>query len=346
VKETEHEPGWKRRQGAYAVSESAARGGKTLNDQSSPKLIDDGPEAVDSTVFVLGGGGNLGAVQVGMLRALLESGARPDAIIGTSIGALNGAFLAGHCGVDGLGELGDLWASVRRHDVFPMNPRSLTRGVFGHQQYLFESLGLRSLLSRARFGFEHLEDAPISLSVMATDLETGEAVVLAEGETITSLLASSAIPGVFPPVEIRDRVYIDGGVVANVPVAEAALLEPSHIYVLPTVPEQSSRQPANAIVMMQHAMTLAAKPGFRRDLVEASARSAVHLLPVPTAAGHLSIFDFRATERLIRESYELTTDWLEGKGSPGGGYFSSAGSTMDAVVSKEPAPSAPRPALA
>ena len=316
-----------------------------MNEDRSPEALDESQTAADTTVFVLGGGGNLGAVQVGMLQALLESGARPDAIIGTSIGALNGAFLAGHCDVEGLRELADLWASVRRHDVFPMNPRSLTRGVFGHQQYLFESLGLRSLLSRARFGFDRLEDAPITLSVMATDLETGEAVELAEGDTITSLLASAAIPGVFPPVGIQDRVLIDGGVVANVPIAEAALLEPSRIYVLPTVPEDSTRQPGNAIVMMQHAMALAAKPGFRRDLVEASARSTVQVLPVPAAASHLSIFDFHATQRLINESYELAIDWLEGKSSRDGSeVFSSARSAVGNVVPKSQ--TSPSPALA
>jgi predicted acylesterase/phospholipase RssA len=171
--------------------------------------VTDRSEAALETVFVLSGGGNLGAVQVGMLYALLEAGIKPDAIFGSSIGALNGAFLASHADLAGMEELAELWVSVHRREVFPMSVAALLRGVFGHQQFLFESLGLRSLLLRASFGFERIEDAPIMLRVMATDLSTGEAVVLDSGETIKALLASSAIPGVFPPVEIDDRILID-----------------------------------------------------------------------------------------------------------------------------------------
>jgi NTE family protein len=273
--------------------------------------VTDRSEAALETVFVLSGGGNLGAVQVGMLYALLEAGIKPDAIFGSSIGALNGAFLASHADLAGMEELAELWVSVHRREVFPMSVAALLRGVFGHQQFLFESLGLRSLLLRASFGFERIEDAPIMLRVMATDLSTGEAVVLDSGETIKALLASSAIPGVFPPVEIDDRILIDGGVVANTPIAQAEQLEPSTIYVLPTTPAHVARAPANAILMMQRAMALAVQPAEQRALAEAAARRKVHVLPVPADADRLSIFDFRATRRLIDASYDLTTSWLE-----------------------------------
>jgi NTE family protein len=282
--------------------------------------------ATHGIVFVLSGGGNLGAVQVGMLYALLEAGIRPDAIVGTSIGALNGAFVAGHSDLAGVEELAELWASVRRHEVFPFSMRVLAHGVFGHQQFLFESLGLRSLLLRAQIGFSRLEDAPIPLHVMATDLRSGEAVVLNREETIPALLASSAIPGVLPPVEIDGRMLIDGGVVANTPIATAEALNPSSVYVLPTVPDDLVHPPGNAIVMMQRAVALAAQPAERRALAEASARRSVQVLPVPTAAGHLSIFDFKMTERLIDESYTLTAKWLGRSG------------TKDAATSDEPVP--------
>ncbi len=193
-------------------------------------------DQADGTVFVLAGGGNLGAVQVGQLYALLESGIKPDAVVGTSIGALNGAFVVNHADLSGMEELAELWASVRRRDVFPVSVRALARGVFGHQQFLFESLGLRSVLLRAQFGFTHLEDAPIPVHVVATDLNTGNPVVLDHGETIRCLLASSAVPGLYAPVEIEGRTLVDGGVVANVPIAAAEALNPSRVYVLPTVP--------------------------------------------------------------------------------------------------------------
>ena len=263
------------------------------------------------TVFVLSGGGNLGAVQVGMLYSLLEAGVKPDAVVGTSIGALNGAFLSGHPDLAGMDQLGELWASVRRRDVFPMSVRAVARGIFGHQPFLFESLGLKSLLMRANFGFGRLEDAPIPVAVVATDLDSGEPVVIKSGDTIRALLASSAIPGVFPSVEIDGRTLIDGGVVANTPIAQAEELDPSTVYVLPTVPDNRLPPPANAILMMQRAMNMASHPIERHALEEAAARRTVRILPVPQAASKLSIFDFKETQRLVKEAYFLTTSYLE-----------------------------------
>lgn len=271
----------------------------------------------DRTVFVLSGGGNLGAVQVGMLYALLETGIKPDAVVGTSIGSLNGAFLAGHANLAGMDELGELWASVRRRDVFPMSARAVSRGIFGHQPFLFESLGLRSLLMRANFGFDRLEDAPIPIEVVATDLDTGDPVVLKSGDTIRALLASSAIPGVFPTVEIDSHTLIDGGIVANTPIAQAEELEPSTVYILPTVPGNRLPPPSNAILMMQRAMNMASHPAEKRALEEAAFRRTVRVMPVPEAAAKLSIFDFKETQRLIKESYFLAASWLEEIGVSG-----------------------------
>ena len=276
------------------------------------------------TVFALSGGGNLGAVQVGMLRALFESGIRPDAVVGTSIGALNGAFLAGHNDLDGVTELSELWGSVRRPDVFPVSVRSVVRGVLGRQQFLFDSVAMRDLLVRAHFGFARLEDAPTPLHVVATDLESGDPVVLSTGDTIRALLASSAIPGVFPSVEIDGRTLVDGGVVANTPITQAEEFDPAVVYVLPTAPDQLAHTPSNAIAMMQRAMALASHPAEHRALVEVSSRRTVHVLPVPETTTHLSIFDFGATRRLIDESYELVMAWLE-RGTDAPGALSSVG---------------------
>jgi NTE family protein len=262
------------------------------------------------TVFVLAGGGNLGAVQVGMLYALLEAGISPDAIVGTSIGALNGAFLAGHPGLRGVDELAQLWSTVHRPDVFPVRVRELLRGVIGHRKHLFDSIGLRTLLQRADLGFEDLEEAPTPLSVVATDLHTGEAVILSAGNAVSALLASAAIPGVFPPVEIDGRTLVDGGVVANTPIAQAERYDPSLVIVLPTVPNTLDETPGNAVAMMQRAMTLAGRNTEQLIFGEVSSRRKVEWLPAPAEAGHLSIFDFSATDRLIDESYRLSSGWL------------------------------------
>ncbi len=267
------------------------------------------------TVFVLGGGGNLGAVQVGMLQALVEAGITPDAVVGTSIGSLNGAFFAGHGDLAGTEALRELWLTVRRQDVFPTNVRNITQGLFNHQNHLFASDAVRRLILRADLGFSRLEEAPIGLHVVATDLCRVEAVMLSSGDVVTALLASAAIPGLFPPVEIDGRTLVDGGVLANVPVAQAEALDPLVVYVLPATVDRMFCDPSNAIVMLQRAMSMAGLPDQRRALEGASSRRQVRVLPVPEEAATLSIFDFKRTDQLIGDARLLSARLLE-EGAP------------------------------
>ncbi|MGH9017251.1 MAG: patatin-like phospholipase family protein [Acidimicrobiales bacterium] len=262
------------------------------------------------TVFALAGGGNLGAVQVGMLRALLEGGIRPDAVVGTSIGALNGVYLAGHADLDGIAELNDLWLSVHRRDVFPLSMWGLARGIFGQRSFLFAPRGLGALVTRAKLGYENLEDFPIPVSVVATDLADAEAVELSVGPAIEALLASAAIPGVFPPVEIDGRLLVDGGVLADVPIVQADALGAARIFVLPTTPANAPMHPVSAVLMMQRALSIAARGSARRAFDAVSSKTPVYVMPVPMVAGHLSIFDFRQTRRLIDEAYQMSAAWL------------------------------------
>lgn len=270
------------------------------------------------TVFVLGGGGNLGAVQVGMLHALVEAGFTPDAIVGTSIGALNGAFFAGHGDLAGVEALRELWLTVRRQDVFPTNMRSIARGLFHSQNHLFGAEALRALVLRADIGFSRLEQAPIALHVVATDLCRVEVAMLSTGDAVTALLASAAIPGLFPPVEIEGRTLVDGGVLANLPVAEAEELDPSVVFVLPATVDRTFCDPSNAIVMLQRAVAMAGLPDQRRALEEAGGRRRVTVLPVPEEAASLSLFDFKETERLIDDTRLLSARLLGEGGSARG----------------------------
>lgn len=259
----------------------------------------------EKTVFVLSGGGNVGAVQVGALQALLESGVVPDAIVGTSIGALNGAFLASHADSDGMEELADVWISVRRSDVFPLHGRSLVRGLLGPHRYLFNSSGLRALVERARLGFDRLEDAPIPLRVVATDIDSGEAVILRRGDVVHALLASSAMPGVFPPVELGGRTLLDGAVTTNWPLRPAAEFEPALVYVLPTSPASGSGS-ASASERTWRGESSHMRP----SVVERWSAVDVRHVPVPELAGRVSMFDFGATRELIEEAHRVTCGWL------------------------------------
>ena len=261
------------------------------------------------TAFVLSGGGSLGAVQVGMLRALLEAKIRPDLVVGTSIGALNGAFLAGHLDLDGIAEMEKLWRSIRRRDVFRISPLHLVRGTLGSQNHLFSQLGLRSLLDRADLGFSLLEDAPVPIHVVATDVLSGEAVVLSKGDTIEALVASAAIPGVFSPVDVEGRMLIDGGVVANVPIRQALELGATRVFVLPAIFGGLTAEPNSALDMMQHSTLITSAALARSDLERSTPFDDVHVMPLPDYAAP-SMFNFDETSALMENAYASSATWL------------------------------------
>ncbi|CPZ14566.1 Hypothetical patatin-like protein [Mycobacteroides abscessus] len=163
-----------------------------------------------TTAFVLSGGASLGSIQVGMLLALAEAGIAPDLIVGTSVGALNGGWISSRPDIDGINGLADLWRSLSRKDVFPTNLSVGFLGFIGQRQSLVSDSGLRRLL-KEHLLFRRLEDAPIPLHVVATDVLTGKDVLLSGGDPIDAIAASAAVPAVLPPVRIDGRDLMDGG---------------------------------------------------------------------------------------------------------------------------------------
>src|SRR5215208_4796069 len=154
-----------------------------------------------SVAFVLSGGASLGAIQVGMLQALAEREIRPNVIVGTSAGAVNGAFLAGReFSLETVDELAAVWAGMRRGRVFPAEPLTGLLGFVGARRNLVPAGALRRLITR-HVQHELLEDLPIPLHVIACDARTGTEVRLSRGPLVDAVLASAAIPGIFPPVE-------------------------------------------------------------------------------------------------------------------------------------------------
>ena len=169
--------------------------------------------------FVLSGGSSLGALHVGMLQALEEAGLKPDLLVGTSVGALNAAFVGAGFTRARLAELAAAWRAITTREVFAgLGLWSAARALLGVGT-LASPAGLRSILER------HLPAACASLeiptAVVATDLATGRAVVLRDGDLRRNVLASAAIPGVFPPVTRGEQTLVDGGVVAQVPLLQA-----------------------------------------------------------------------------------------------------------------------------
>jgi len=175
--------------------------------------------------FVLSGGASLGAVQVGMLQALYERDITPQLIVGTSAGAINGAFIASRPQtVQTANELAGIWRTVRRGQIFPLNPLSSLRGFLGSRDHLIPSSGLRKLVAEHS---QHplLEQMPIEFHVVAVDVVTGEELLLSRGPTLDAVLASGAIPAVLPPVAWEGRTLMDGGVANNTPISHAVDLQ-------------------------------------------------------------------------------------------------------------------------
>ncbi|MGH3637221.1 MAG: patatin-like phospholipase family protein, partial [Mycobacterium sp.] len=186
-----------------------------------------------TTAFVLSGGASLGSIQVGMLLSLAEGGITPDFIVGTSVGAVNGGWVASRPDAAGISALADVWRSLSRADVFPTRPIVGLLGFLGLRSYLVPNQGLRRLLT-GHLEFCRLEDAPIPLHVVATDVLSGHDVLLSSGDACDAIAASSAIPVVFPPVNVNGRDLMDGGVVNNTPLSHAVALGADQIWVLPT----------------------------------------------------------------------------------------------------------------
>ncbi|MGC1179404.1 MAG: patatin-like phospholipase family protein [Methyloceanibacter sp.] len=171
------------------------------------------------TAFVFAGGGSFGAVQVGMLRSLVAHGLRADMVVGSSVGAMNGAYYAVAPTVDGGDRLAAIWRGLRRRNVFPIAWRTLL-GLPFRRDFLVGSEGLRRLV-HTHLPFRNLEDAAIPLHVAATNILSGEAVVLSAGSGADAILASTAIPAAFAPVQFGGRHLADGAITSCTPVRVA-----------------------------------------------------------------------------------------------------------------------------
>ena len=269
----------------------------------------DAGDRSDRTAFVLVGGGWVGATQVGMLYALLEAGIWPDFLVGSSVGAFNAAYLAGHASLEGVERLADYWTSIRRRDLFPVELHAIIAGLAGRRNHFCDPLALRTIILRAGLGFDLLEEAPVPTFPVAADLANGEAVALSTGDVVEALMASAAIPGLFPPVEIAGRLLIDGSAVADGLLGAAEALGATTIYLLATAAPSDTVTSESALDVAARAMFL---PAYRLAMATSTTLASkldVHVLPPPAMAGH-SLIDFRATPELIERSYLEARAWV------------------------------------
>ena len=267
------------------------------------------------TAFVLAGGGSLGAVQVGMLKALLKNDLKPDFVVGASVGAINGAYFAGAPDLRGVLELEKIWLAIRQTDVFPMSLRSAAASILLRRNFLVDPAGLKKVIGLIPFA--RLEDAALPCHVVATDIYNGYDVTFSDGDAHKAVLASASIPSVFPAVQYDDRYLVDGGVASNTPIAAAVALGAARVIVLPTGFSCSINEPPGTIVATAlHALNLIMKQ-LVRDTEFSSARAEIVVVP-PLCPVEVTPFDFSQTASLIARAEASTEKWLRDGGLDSG----------------------------
>jgi NTE family protein len=260
------------------------------------------------TAFVFTGGGSLGAIQVGMLRVLLASGVRPDFVVGSSVGAINASHFAGAPNAAGVATLEQIWTGLRRADIFPFTLTNAL-GLIKHPGNIVDPAGLRRVIE-ANLPYPRIQDTPVPLHIMATN-QQGQGVRLSNGPAVEAILASAAIPGVFPSVLIDGDELMDGAIAANTPVRLAVELGASRIIVLPTGYACALKAPPkHAVGRALHAVTLMIVWQLMYELERIPEDVQVHLVPTLCPL-EVSPFDFSASRELIERAAQSSRQWID-----------------------------------
>ncbi len=262
------------------------------------------------TALVLSGGGSLGAVQAGMLQALSGAGIVPDMVIGASVGALNAACYAEDPTPAGAERLAGIWRGLHRRDIFPLTWVAGLRALLMKRDHLVEAQGLQALIRRV-LRIRRFEEARVPLHVVATDIMNGHAVTLSSGEIEPALLASTAVPVIFPQVTLDGHHLVDGGVADNTPIASAAALGAERIIVLPTGMTCAMTEPPRSMTALAlHAISLQSMRQLDIDVERFAARARIVIVP-PLCPLAVSVFDFTQTPALIERAARQTRGWLD-----------------------------------
>ena len=264
------------------------------------------------TAFVFAGGGSFGAIQVGMLHSLVANGVSADMVVGSSVGAINGAYFAGAPTLKGVLELETIWRGLTRHDVFPITWRTLL-GFIWRRDFLIPHDGLRKLLDD-HLPYRNLQDAQLPVHIVTTDIVSGESVVLSSGRAVEAIVASTSIPGAFAPVRYKDRYLADGAISANTPVKVAVEKGARRLIILPTgYACAADKPPVGAVANALHALTLLIARQLVNDLEDLPPDIEYFVVP-PLCPLLGSPYDFSLTSEHIERSIRSTDDWLADHG--------------------------------
>ncbi len=260
------------------------------------------------TAFVFAGGGSFDAIQVGMMDSLARHGVTADMVVGSSVGALNGAYYASDPTVGGIERLANIWRGLRRHDVFPLTWRTLLSFLW-RRDFLIPHDGIRKLIDD-HIPYRNLEDARLPVHIVTTDIITGECVVLSRGPAAEAIVASTAIPGAFAPVQYGEYYLADGAVSSNTPVRIAVEKGARRLIILPTGHACANEAPPiGAVANALHALTLLIARQLVNELENLGPGIDFFVIP-PLCPLVGSPYDFSRTAEYIERARLATDQWL------------------------------------
>lgn len=263
-------------------------------------------------------------MQAGMLRALAEAGLTPDLVVGTSVGSINGAMLARYPD-DAIDRLSQVWAGMTRDKVFPGGMFSMVRTLRESRTHLFSNSGLAAVIG-AHLGMgTGFEDLAVPLGVVATAVDTAEALLVRSGPLLPALLGSCAVPGIYPPVELAGRLVYDGGLVANVPMRQAIDMGARSLVVLDCAfPSKMPAPPRSIPEVLMYTAMISMRNQAVLEAPLAAARVPVVYLPGP-APIQVNPLDFHRTDELTEQAYLAAKGYLTDLAVAGPGLYGGPG---------------------
>jgi NTE family protein len=270
--------------------------------------------------FVLGGGGHAGAAEVGMLHALLDRDVRPDLVVGTSVGALHGALVAAEPTTASVEKLEDAWKELAELGVLGRSWLTDAVSLLRSRTHVRSNTPLRRLAERM-LGVTTFEELVVPFQCVAASIERFSEHWFSEGPLVDAILASAAVPGILPPVEIGGEHFIDGGIVNSIPIDRAVALGASEIYVLHAGRiEQPLDAPRNIRDVGFVAFEIARRHRFVRELAAVPAGVTVHVLPTGdpepgryNELAQLRFRDFSRIDKRIAFAYAATAEYLDSR---------------------------------
>jgi NTE family protein len=263
-------------------------------------------------------------MQAGMLRALGEVGIGPDLVAGTSVGSINGAMVARY-GEEATDRLAAVWAAMTRDKVFPGGMFSMVRTLRESRTHLFANTGLAGVIAEHLGAEARFEDLTIPLGVVATAVDTAEALLIREGPLLPALLGSCAIPGIYPPVAQSGRLVYDGGLVANVPMRQAIAMGARSLVVLDCAfPSKMPSPPRTMPEVLMYTAMISMRNQAVLEAPVAAAQVPVVYLPGP-APIRVNPLDFHRTEELTEQAYAAARHYLTDLEVAGPGLYGGPG---------------------